>query len=158
VTGKCAQATATCADAFTVMTAGGMLVSCAPYKCLNGACQQQCVTNNDCAPGYDCMSSKCIPAPSTSSSSSGASSGGAGGQTSAANASSGSTSSASGAAGGAGAGTGGGGTKEPVQKGSCHCATAGEGDPAGSRLGLLALAAVVLARGRRRSGTPSASG
>jgi hypothetical protein len=52
--GECASTPATCADTFAVKTADGMLVSCGPYKCLNGACQQQCVTSNDCAAGFTC--------------------------------------------------------------------------------------------------------
>jgi hypothetical protein len=58
--GKCVIVTAICKDDYTVKAADGTESSCVPYKCVGGACQQQCTTTSDCAPGYDCQSSKCV--------------------------------------------------------------------------------------------------
>jgi hypothetical protein len=54
VRGECVSTTATCADTFTIKTANGQLVPCAPYKCVAGNCQQQCVTTSDCSAGFTC--------------------------------------------------------------------------------------------------------
>jgi hypothetical protein len=54
-TGKCAWMPTRCTDAFTIRSANGQTQSCAPYKCLANACQQQCVTSGDCASGYVCQ-------------------------------------------------------------------------------------------------------
>lgn len=59
--GKCATATATCADAFTVELPNGQQQFCEPYKCVGGKCQQQCVTTADCAPGFECDQPVCNP-------------------------------------------------------------------------------------------------
>ncbi len=59
-TGKCAVTVASCKDAFTVLLPNGTTESCTPYKCVGGACQQQCSTKNDCATGYDCQSTQCV--------------------------------------------------------------------------------------------------
>ena len=133
ISGKCAPTTATCADTFTVMTANGELVSCAPYKCLSGQCQQQCVTQSDCAEGYACKSSSCVESTGTGGAGTGgAGTGGAGGTGGGASSSSSSSS----------------GTLE--SKGGCGCRTVGEGD--GSSSGAAILAAVAaLAASRRRS-------
>jgi hypothetical protein len=58
--GKCAPGLASCADLFTILTADGQLVSCAPYTCLNGACLGRCVTTNDCVHGYACEGATCV--------------------------------------------------------------------------------------------------
>jgi hypothetical protein len=54
VQGRCALATTMCADDFTVRNADGTTQSCSPYRCIGGACQQQCETNTDCAEDYAC--------------------------------------------------------------------------------------------------------
>ncbi|MCC6903570.1 MAG: FG-GAP repeat protein [Polyangiaceae bacterium] len=61
-TGQCTTGSATCVDAFTVKQANGQTQSCSPYKCVAGACQQQCSTASDCAKGYDCEQSACVVA------------------------------------------------------------------------------------------------
>jgi hypothetical protein len=55
VNGKCVTRLAICKDEFTVQAPDGTETSCAPYKCKAGACQQQCVTTQECAPDYECM-------------------------------------------------------------------------------------------------------
>ncbi len=62
-TGQCAAQSSTCKNATTVQQANGQEQSCEPYRCVAGACQQQCSSSSDCAPGYDCQSSQCVPAP-----------------------------------------------------------------------------------------------
>lgn len=59
-TGKCAVTDNTCKDVFTVISPGGSQTSCAPYRCVAGACQQQCVIDADCATGYTCNASACM--------------------------------------------------------------------------------------------------
>jgi MYXO-CTERM domain-containing protein len=49
-----------CKDAFTVQALNGAETSCAPYKCVAGGCQQQCVKDSDCADGYGCAQSACV--------------------------------------------------------------------------------------------------
>jgi hypothetical protein len=58
--GQCTTGAATCQDATTVKLANGQTQSCVPYKCLGGACQQQCSSANDCAPGYACAGTACV--------------------------------------------------------------------------------------------------
>jgi len=58
--GQCTTGSATCQDAYTVKLANGQTQSCAPYKCVGGACQQQCSTSGDCAPGYSCSGTQCV--------------------------------------------------------------------------------------------------
>lgn len=59
-TGKCAIAFATCKDPTTVQLPNGQSESCAPYVCNAGKCQQQCVKESDCAPGYSCQPPVCV--------------------------------------------------------------------------------------------------
>ena len=59
-TGKCASTSATCKDPTTVLLPNGQTESCSPYKCLGGACQQQCSVPGDCAPGYTCEATECV--------------------------------------------------------------------------------------------------
>jgi hypothetical protein len=49
-----------CKDAFTVSAPDGHKMSCAPYICLGGACQQQCSAKYQCAPDYSCEGSRCV--------------------------------------------------------------------------------------------------
>jgi hypothetical protein len=53
--GKCVTISSFCKDAFNVQTTDGLVQSCEPYKCVGGACQQQCVDDGDCAPGFICV-------------------------------------------------------------------------------------------------------
>lgn len=59
-TGQCTTGAATCLDATTLKLANGQTQSCAPYKCVGGACQQQCSTPSDCATGYVCQGNACV--------------------------------------------------------------------------------------------------
>jgi len=59
-TGKCASTSATCKGPTTVLLPNGQTESCSPYKCLGGACQQQCSVPGDCAPGYTCEATECV--------------------------------------------------------------------------------------------------
>ena len=51
---ECTSYSSVCADPFTRKAPDGNLSSCAPYKCVAGNCQQQCVQSSDCAQGYTC--------------------------------------------------------------------------------------------------------
>lgn len=53
-TGKCAWMPTRCIDNFAIKSPNGQVESCMPYRCLANACQQQCATNSDCAPGWSC--------------------------------------------------------------------------------------------------------
>jgi hypothetical protein len=59
-TGKCASNSTTCKDDFTLEDSNGQVESCIPYKCVGGACQQQCQTSNDCYDGYTCNQHHCV--------------------------------------------------------------------------------------------------
>jgi MYXO-CTERM domain-containing protein len=45
----------------------GDVVDCTPYTCAEGACNATCVTDEDCAPGFECLDGSCMepvpPAP-----------------------------------------------------------------------------------------------
>ncbi len=75
-TGTCSSTGATCADAYNVKSPEGTVSSCNGYKCVAGACQQQCSDKNDCAPGHDCQGGKCVQQDAGAG---GAASGGSGG-------------------------------------------------------------------------------
>ncbi len=128
-TGQCAQQGTTCKDPYTVKQANGQEQSCEPYKCVAGACQQQCTTDDDCAPGNGCNASNaCVP------SSDGGGSGGADG----------------------GTGTGGkagGASGEATDDGGCGCSVPAErsSEPFAALVALLA-AAGARRRGRARAG------
>jgi len=136
-TGQCTTASATCQDAYTVKLANGQTQSCSPYKCVGGACQQQCATSGDCAPGYECQGTACVPT----------SDAGTGGGSGTGGASSGGSSSGGSSSGGA-AGSGG---QKPSSNagddGGCGCRVAGERRSDGALLLLIALGATL---GRRR--------
>jgi len=53
-TGKCGTISSFCKDSLTVKLTNGIEQECTPYACVGGACQQQCVTDGDCAEGYAC--------------------------------------------------------------------------------------------------------
>lgn len=149
-TGQCAALTATCKDAYTVIQANGQEESCEPYKCVAGVCQQQCSTSNDCAPGYKCQGSQCLPVPdagSDSGSDSGTDSG----------TDSGSDSGNSATDSGSDSGTGSGAHSTSNRTGGCGC-----GVPGGSeRAPLFALSGLLLIafdRRRRRSSARRRSG
>jgi hypothetical protein len=144
-TGKCAIANATCEDSYTVKLPNGQTQSCEPYKCVGGACQQQCSTSNDCATGYDCQGSSCVAVDAGTGGSAGAGAGGTSG---------------SGATGGvdAGGGPSGGAAGSPAtggksssgsnDSGGCGCRTAGR-TPGDAPLLLLLAALGVVSRRRR---------
>ena len=56
IRGECATSFGTCADTYVIKTVAGQLVSCAPYQCLAGNCQQQCDPQYafQCSPGFVC--------------------------------------------------------------------------------------------------------
>ncbi len=138
--GLCAVSGATCTDAFTVKQPNGQTQSCSPYKCVGGACQQQCVNGNDCATGYDCVASSCVPKDGGA--------GGSGGGTAGSAGSAGSGGATSDAGPDAGGATSGG---EGSDEGGCGCKLAGA-TPA--RLGPTWLSGLVIAAlgwRRRRS-------
>jgi hypothetical protein len=64
--GQCAAISTTCKDASTLVTADGKEQTCAPYRCLGGACQQQCGTSADCTAGAACTDGKCASATAAS--------------------------------------------------------------------------------------------
>jgi hypothetical protein len=61
----CASASTMCSDAFNVKMPNGQTQSCAPFKCVGGACNNVCTSPGDCAPGYTCNTTTavCIPSP-----------------------------------------------------------------------------------------------
>jgi hypothetical protein len=59
-TGACNTAGATCQGAYNVKAPDGTVSSCNGYRCVSGACQQQCGTTTDCATGYVCTGSSCV--------------------------------------------------------------------------------------------------
>jgi MYXO-CTERM domain-containing protein len=130
-TGKCAVTSATCKDEHTVLLPNGQEQSCEPYKCVGGACQQQCSTSDDCAAGYECQGNQCV---SESDAGSGGSAGTAG--------SAGSAGSAAGASGASGDGGG------SADDGGCGCRVPAA--PAQNPATLVLLALAALARRRRR--------
>jgi MYXO-CTERM domain-containing protein len=137
--GLCAVSGATCTDAFTVKLPNGQTQSCSPYKCVGGACQQQCVDGNDCAAGYDCVASSCVPKDGGAGGSGGGSAGSAG--------SGGATADAGPDAGGA---TSGG---EGSDEGGCGCRVAGATPVRVGPAWLSGLVVVALGL-RRRRGRP----
>jgi hypothetical protein len=102
-TGTCNVAGSSCQGAYNVKAPDGTVSSCNGYRCVSGACQQQCGTTADCATGYSCAASSCV-ADAVAGSGGAPGAGGAsptGGQTGSAG---------SGASAGTGAATGAGGT------------------------------------------------
>ena len=62
----------TCVDTATdPKNCGACGHDCVEGKCVNGACQQQCLTDNDCAMGYACNMNACEKQATTTTSSSG---------------------------------------------------------------------------------------
>ncbi len=57
---ECVPQPSTCSDPFTIELATGQSVSCKPYMCNGGACQQQCSADTDCASGTRCANSHCV--------------------------------------------------------------------------------------------------
>jgi hypothetical protein len=55
--GECANTPSTCADTFAIKSNNGQLISCSPYQCRAGSCQQQCSSPSECAPGFTCTHS-----------------------------------------------------------------------------------------------------
>lgn len=131
-TGKCAGASATCADATTVKLPSGQTQSCEPYKCVGGACQQQCAKDGDCADGYLCDAPLCVAQSDAGSGGSAGTGGGAG-------------------TAGSSAGTGGKTGASGGDDGGCGCRTPRRG--AGGSAALVALWALggLIRRRRARS-------
>jgi hypothetical protein len=122
-TGTCNATGAACQGAYNVKASDGTVSSCNGYRCVSGACQQQCGTTADCATGYSCTGSSCVADAGTgtggasgtggvaSTSTGGASATGGATSTGGAASTGGTTGSAgSGASAGTGAATGAGGT------------------------------------------------
>jgi hypothetical protein len=53
---ECYSYFSACYDTWTVVSPGGQLSSCMPYRCVGGYCQQQCSMDhpNDCGAGFKC--------------------------------------------------------------------------------------------------------
>lgn len=141
-TGKCAVTSATCKDATTVLLPNGQSESCVPYKCVGGACQQQCSTTTDCADGYICQGSSCVAAE-------GGTDSGVGGGSGAGGSSSGGSSTGGSSTGGAG-GTAGKKSDSGGDEGGCGCRVPSKG--AGSSAYWLAALGLAVLRRRRRNG------
>jgi hypothetical protein len=58
--GTCNATGAACQGAYNVKAADGTVSSCNGYRCVSGACQQQCGGNADCGTGYVCAGSSCV--------------------------------------------------------------------------------------------------
>ncbi|MBI3206792.1 MAG: hypothetical protein IT377_31635 [Polyangiaceae bacterium] len=140
-TGKCAVTSATCKDATTVLQPNGQSESCVPYKCVGGACQQQCASGSDCAPGYTCQGNACVSADGGIDSGVGGSSG-AGGSGAAGGSSGGASAGGTSSGGGAGKKADGGG-----DDGGCGCRVPAKSDPTHAGW-LLAVAFAALRRRR----------
>lgn len=52
-----------CHDPFTVIGTDGTESSCAPYRCVAGACRNGCSVDADCAPGHACGGGVCTAKP-----------------------------------------------------------------------------------------------
>ena len=57
---QCVPQPASCRDPFTIEMANGAEVSCKPYMCNGGSCQQQCSADTECSSDYRCASSHCV--------------------------------------------------------------------------------------------------
>jgi hypothetical protein len=53
---ECVPQSYSCKNAFDIVSADGKETSCAPYRCAAGTCREQCRTDVDCSPGYECDS------------------------------------------------------------------------------------------------------
>jgi hypothetical protein len=80
ITGKghCTTQGATCPDDYSVKAPDGSISSCHGFKCVAGACQQQCQAAGDCAPDYECKAARCVAASTPDAGDGGAGQGGAG--------------------------------------------------------------------------------
>jgi hypothetical protein len=58
--GTCNASGAACQGAYNVKASDGTVSSCNGYRCVSGACQQQCGSNADCGTGYVCAGSSCV--------------------------------------------------------------------------------------------------
>lgn len=64
--GKCVQG-ATCKDATTSVSKDGKEEPCGAYRCTStGACGKECVSTDNCAPGYACDGRACVPVAASS--------------------------------------------------------------------------------------------
>jgi len=166
-TSQCTTASATCQDAYTVKLANGQSQSCSPYKCVGGACQQQCATSGDCAPGYSCSGTQCVADQDGGAGAAG--SGGTGGGGTGGSATGGSTTGGGAGSGGTGGGNvdaggaagtaGGGASSSSDDGGGCGCRVpASRGSGTGALwLALLAISAAARRR-RARAGGRSPAG
>jgi MYXO-CTERM domain-containing protein len=140
-TGKCAVTAATCKDATTLLQPNGQSESCVPYKCVGGACQQQCSSGSDCAPGYVCQGTACVSEDGGTDSGIGGSSSGGG--------SSGGSSAGGNSSGGTGTGGGAGKTSDGGEDdGGCGCRVPA-GDSGSSSVAWLLMLALAGLRRRR---------
>lgn len=146
VTAKSAITTAKCVDGFTLQEADGTIVVCAPYKCLAGGCQQQCLADGDCAPGHSCVGAQCLASETSSSTSGSSSSGGGASNGPTATSSSAASSGGADSVGGADAGSPGG---PAADAGGCGCRMQRPRDVGWAWVALGGLAAALVSRGRR---------
>ncbi|MBK7581893.1 MAG: hypothetical protein IPI67_17000 [Myxococcales bacterium] len=154
--GKCAVTSATCSDPFTVLLPNGQSQSCSPYRCVGGACQQQCSSANDCATGFTCEGAVCVAADGGTDSGLGRTSG-SGGSATGGSATGGSATGGSATGGSATGGNSTGGKKSSGSgdDGGCGCRVQSSGSGTSAYwLAALALAALR----RRRTARPSRRG
>lgn len=57
---QCVPQPTTCRDPWSIEMANGSQVSCQPYMCNAGACQQQCTADSECSSGFHCANSHCV--------------------------------------------------------------------------------------------------
>ncbi len=61
VTDTSAPRRSMCSDDRTgVVTPEGVVYSCMPYRCLDGACRTSCESTTVCAKGFECVAWKCV--------------------------------------------------------------------------------------------------
>lgn len=60
--GRCVHIGNTCSNLFWIRQANGTIVPCNGFKCIAGACQQQCTAHLDCKTdeGYQCVANLCV--------------------------------------------------------------------------------------------------
>jgi hypothetical protein len=160
-TGTCNAAGATCSGAYSVKANDGTVSFCSGYRCVSGACQQQCSASTDCATGYSCSANACVATDSGAAGTGGASaSGGAAGSSGAGGDGGSGGAPATGGATGTGGADGGlvtaGASGAPIataaDEGGCGCrvpARSSTDSPAGAAV--LATLGLAMAARRRRS-------
>lgn len=59
-TGACSDQGTRCDGGYDVVAVDGTVSSCRGYRCVAGACQQQCGDDVDCAPSHTCIETACL--------------------------------------------------------------------------------------------------